>query len=199
MVEHTATGDDGLLTIAEIARRYKLPESTARFYCKRFRDYLPHVGHGKRRRYRPGVLDIFAVILEEIRKHKNANAVESVLAARFAKNIELDEARPQQQQQESNQVPAALAHLPQGLAQLVEHQGQALSAIAQALTRLADRADEADTLREQLEGSQRRLGELTRELKELRRLQDEAEKIHQQDLDQLRKTLNHLAAQVSAK
>ena len=41
-----APGDAKLLTIAEIAKQFQLPESTARFYCKRFMDFMPHVGHG---------------------------------------------------------------------------------------------------------------------------------------------------------
>lgn len=189
----------GLLTIAEIARQFDLPESTARFYCKRFMDFLPHVGEGKRRRYRRQVLDVFAVILAEIRKRKNATAVESVLAARFPRNIDTaaPPAPPSGAVVPAESVPVAVMHPdPAGqIMNLMETQGQAIGRIADALGRLAEREEEISRLRSRLEAKETELDAMREELLHLRKLQDDSEVIHQQDLEQLRKWMGHLASE----
>ena len=48
---------EALLSIADISRHFSLPESTTRYYCKRFAAYIPSVGEGRRRRYRSETLD----------------------------------------------------------------------------------------------------------------------------------------------
>ena len=198
MPDH-APGEHGLLTIAEIARHYNLPESTARFYCKRFMDYLPHMGEGKRKRYRGEVIDVFAVILAEIKKRKNAGAVEAVLAERFPRNIEIG--GPAQAHDSNLAVREAAMPVPEmgHLAAIVQGQGQALVKIADALTRLADKDDAVLSLKEQLAVRDTELDGLRQEMKTMRRLQDDAESMHQQDVETLRKWLSQLAQQLASK
>ena len=74
---------EGLLSIADISRHFSLPESTTRYYCKRFSGFIPSVGEGRRRRYRPETLDVIAVILDQMQKSRTAAAVEDALHARF--------------------------------------------------------------------------------------------------------------------
>lgn len=81
-VEPEYNGVD-FLSIAELARRLGLPESSTRFYCKRFAAYLPHLGAGRRRRYSPQVLDILRRILFLMAKNKDARGVEKELPAYF--------------------------------------------------------------------------------------------------------------------
>ena len=76
--------DRFMLTISELAKRYDLAESTARYYCKRFRQFLPHVGTGKRRRYLESGVPVFEDILAAMQKNKNANAVEVYLQAKYS-------------------------------------------------------------------------------------------------------------------
>ena len=181
-----------LLTIAELAKRFDLPESTARFYCKRFLDYLPHAGAGKRRRYRPEVLEIFPVLLKAMEELKNASAVEEYLAARFPRNAEFSAAT------RGAPAPGNDASLaPQAVGGLLRAQTKALQDIAAALERLGDRDREMTRQAEALAQSQGSIQELKDEVRSLRRLQDEAERIHQQDLEQLRKWLSHLAQEQS--
>ena len=59
----TASPTEGLLSIADISRHFSLPESTTRYYCKRFAAFIPSVGEGRRRRYRPETLEVIAAIL----------------------------------------------------------------------------------------------------------------------------------------
>ena len=57
---------DELLTIKEIARQLDLPESNIRYYRDRFEDFLPYVGEGRKRRYKPEALDVFRFIVSEL-------------------------------------------------------------------------------------------------------------------------------------
>ncbi len=77
-----------LLSIAELARKLKLPESTARYYCKRFADFIPSVGQGRRRRFRPETVEVLELVLEQMRRSRTALAVEEVLEQRFARNAQ---------------------------------------------------------------------------------------------------------------
>lgn len=79
----TASRTEGLLSIADISRHFSLPESTTRYYCKRFAAFIPSVGEGRRRRYRPETLEVIAAILEQMQTSRTAAAVENTLLARF--------------------------------------------------------------------------------------------------------------------
>ena len=63
-----ATATASLLSIADISRHFSLPESTTRYYCKRFAAYIPSVGEGRRRRYRHETLTVIAAILEQMQE-----------------------------------------------------------------------------------------------------------------------------------
>ena len=183
-----------LITIAELAREHGLPESTARFYCKRFLSFMPYVGQGKRRRYKPEAREVFAAILEQMQRTKNANAVEAALAARFPS---VNGTTPESGLvHASQQVAAAPAGFdPKAVSLLLKAQGKALVEIAGAVARLAEKEGEIEDLRARLERSEAKSLSLGQELQVLKRMQDEAEKVHQQDLEQLRKWMSHLAAE----
>ena len=85
----TPTQQETLLSIADIARHFDLPESTARYYCKRFAEHIPSVGEGRRRRYRPETLEVIALVLEEMQKSRTAASVEELLATQFPRNVEI--------------------------------------------------------------------------------------------------------------
>jgi DNA-binding transcriptional MerR regulator len=77
-MKHAAAAQSRL-TIADMARRLKLPESTTRYYCKRFAAHLPHEGDGRTRRYLPEAVDILQAIAQGMRENKNALAVDVAL------------------------------------------------------------------------------------------------------------------------
>ena len=56
---------ESLLSIADISRHFSLPESTTRYYCKRFAQFIPSVGDGRRRRYRRETLDVIPQYLSK--------------------------------------------------------------------------------------------------------------------------------------
>lgn len=188
--------DPGLLTIAELAKRYDLPESTARYYCKRFLDFLPHSGHGKRRRYRPEAMDVFAIILPEMKKRKDAAAVEAVLEESFPR-VAVDESDAASAPSHKGSGGAFAADVDgSAFMAAIERQNEALQGIASALARLASTQGEIKALKELVARQQTALERLGNELTRIRSLQDDAESTHQQDMEQLRRHLGHLAGEL---
>ncbi len=181
----TATAEN-LLSIADISRHFSLPESTTRYYLKRFSSYIPSVGEGRRRRFRPETLDIITAILEEMKQSRTAQAVEDALAVRFPRN-----AVAVMPNQECAQVAApAMTQgvVPQVLINMLERQTQALELIAQTFPLLAERLQPAQTpvaaIQDTPEDDEK--ASLRKELADLRLLLEASEKTQQADLEQLR-------------
>lgn len=213
---------DDLLTIADIARRLSLPESTARYYCKRFAAFMPTVGDGRRRRYRTGTLAIIEAIIEAMHTARTASAVEAILARRFPRNAAVQPASgraaaaehasatsataspPIQPVTMTEGAPAPAAAMPllgvggmepgQALYALIEHQTRALDTIAAALSTLAARQSAIDLLADLARTAEGEVGNIRKDVATLRLLLDSSEKIHQQDLDQLRDWLGRVIA-----
>lgn len=168
---------EGLLSIADISRHFSLPESTTRYYCKRFSGFIPSVGEGRRRRYRPETLDVIAAILDQMQKSRTAAAVEDALHARFPQNaLALAEATPATPADDTR---LGQQVLPAAALQLMERQTAALEGIAQLLHELVQRIPAPAPQGEALSS-------LRRDMDTLRILLDSAEKTQQADLNQLR-------------
>ncbi|MDR2694944.1 MAG: MerR family transcriptional regulator [Deltaproteobacteria bacterium] len=183
------SADERLLTIADIARHFSLPESTARYYCKRFAAYMPVCGEGRRKRYRKGALDVIRAVLEAMRDTRTAASAEAMLAAHFPCNA-LSLMDPVASAPLSDDMLPALG---QGLPlQLLEQQSRALEGIASALALLVRRQDDLEALAGQARAAQEENKILRAELARLRLLVDSSEKIHQQDMDQIRTWLGRL-------
>lgn len=196
--------ENSLLSIADIARHFDLPESTARYYCKRFAEHIPSVGEGRRRRYRPETLEVIALVLEEMQKSRTAASVEELLAVQFPRNVEirpLSVSLPPAHEKNDLQVmtaspvatvtPQEAMPLPDSPAvlQLLERQTAALEGMLQVLRVLVERmplpagstgAEQAAT------------PELQKEVQTLRTLLEACEKNHQADLEQIRKWVGKL-------
>lgn len=197
--------EPSLLSIADIARHFDLPESTARYYCKRFAEHIPSVGEGRRRRYRPETLDVIALVLEEMQKSRTAASVEELLATQFPRNAEI---RPLNllvpsapAGQPLRAVPAttidgdgaqdlsSLSGSPAVL-QLLERQTTALEGMLQVLRLLVERMPlpAGGTSTEPSAA----VPELVKEVRTLRTLLEACEKNHQSDLEQIRKWVGKL-------
>lgn len=176
----TATPNESLLSIADISRHFSLPESTTRYYCKRFAAFIPSVGEGRRRRFRPETLDVIAAILDQMQKSRTAAAVEDILQSRFPRNaLAVAQTAPPA-------VPAG-AHpdfFSAAVLQLLERQTVAMEGISQLMHHFIERlplpAAPADTA--STEDNQA----LRKEVETLRTLLHASEKTQQADLDQLR-------------
>lgn len=79
-----------LLTMAQIAKELNLAESTARFYRDRFEDFIPFVGEGRKKRYKPETVDVLRFIAEGFNRNLTAIDIENGLSRMFAMNIEAE-------------------------------------------------------------------------------------------------------------
>ena len=169
---------ESLLSIADISRHFSLPESTTRYYCKRFAQFIPSVGDGRRRRYRRETLEVISAILEQMQKSRTAAAVEDALNARFPRNaVAVADAAA------SNAVAdLAVNHdfLPSAALQILERQTNAIEGIAHLLQLVVQRLPAPSA------AAAPEVGQLRQEVANLRTLLDASEKTQQADLDQLR-------------
>lgn len=187
-----ALTDDSLLSIADISRHFSLPESTTRYYCKRFSAFIPSVGEGRRRRYRRETLEVIAAILEEMQKSRTAAAVETALETRFPRNAlalgNEHACRPVAAASGESLLSASALHL-------LERQTHALELIAELmrlfLERMPPQGDTASDLG-------RRQERLRTDLETLRLLLQTSEKTQQEDLEQLRTWMQRLVRQRAA-
>ncbi len=180
-----ASMDEALLSIADISRHFSLPESTTRYYCKRFAAFIPSVGEGRRRRYRRETLDVIAAILEQMQKSRTAAAVEEALQARFPRNA-LAVSNPEMPaQQLSNPVPD---FFPTAALQLLERQTLALEGLSDLMRLVVERLPLADAEPAMAEDNLR----LHKEVETLRTLLLASEKNQQADLEQLRRWMTRV-------
>lgn len=177
---------ESLLSIADISRHFSLPESTTRYYCKRFAAFIPSVGEGRRRRYRPETLDVIAAILEQMQKSRTAAAVEDALLTRFPSNaVAVAGNAPLQAVQ-----PPAQDFFPSAALQLMERQATALEGIAQLLHAVMERLPaQAGQATPNASGQNT---DLRQELDTLRLLLHSSEKTQQADLEQLRQWMGRV-------
>ncbi len=71
------------LSLADMARHFSLPESTARYYCKRFAPFMTIYGDGRRKRYGHECLTVIGTIIEHMKMGKTAQMVEEILLTQF--------------------------------------------------------------------------------------------------------------------
>lgn len=167
---------ESLLSIADISRHFSLPESTTRYYCKRFAHFIPSVGDGRRRRYRRETLEVIAAVLEQMQKSRTAAAVEDALNARFPRNaVAIADATTA-----VAEIPAGGDFLPSAALQILERQTCAIEGIAHLLQLVVQRLPAPGG------APSPEVGQLRKEVADLRTLLDSSEKTQQADLDQLR-------------
>ena len=142
-----------VLTNADIARQLDLPESTIRYYRDRFEAFLPIVGEGRQRRYRPEALEVFRVIAETLRSNGTASDVESALSRMFPRAMPTDRKSQQQdavaQQQPSLQLSEQLAVVLRQQYEAIGHQSAAIETLTQEVAELRRQLAARDETREQ--------------------------------------------------
>lgn len=76
-----------LYSIAAIAKVLDQPESTLHYWKNRFDAFLPSVGEGRHKRFRPEALDIFKTIHQLLRQGLSAADVRVELSRLFPMNV----------------------------------------------------------------------------------------------------------------
>ena len=77
-----------LYTIADMAERLGIPESSARFYRNRYREFIPAVGEGRGRRYPPEALEVLRLAAALSRSGTPQSVIEQELGSRYERIIE---------------------------------------------------------------------------------------------------------------
>lgn len=75
--------DKRVLSVAEIARRLDVPESTVHYWKNRFAQHLPSVGQGRQKRFKPEAVEIFGTIAEMLGAGHPAGEVMDTLAQQY--------------------------------------------------------------------------------------------------------------------
>ncbi len=188
------------LSMTELARRLDLPESTMRYYCKRFAGYLPYKGEGRRRRYAPETESILAFIATAMHRNKNATAVELMLQSGQYMHTASATVAAEQAVAPGHAVAAGSG---ERLLAVMERQAEALGQISASLSvfvgqlarygeAVASRGGEPNMAPEGAMADEWR-----REVTLLKQQMSTAEQVHQEDLEQLRKWLGHLSEAVA--
>lgn len=82
--------DERLLSVAEIARRLGVPESTVHYWKNRFAQHLPSLGSGRQKRFRAEAVEVFRVIAEMFSLGHSTQDVMETLGKRFPLTASLD-------------------------------------------------------------------------------------------------------------
>jgi len=76
-----------LLSVLTIAKRLNIPESTARYYCRQYADFLPSVGDGRGKRYREGAIEILQIVVDMAKDNRSSTDIASLLRQQFPVNM----------------------------------------------------------------------------------------------------------------
>lgn len=77
--------------MAQIAKQLNLAESTARFYRDRFEDFIPSIGEGRKKRYKPETIEVLRFIVEGYNRNLTAMDIKDGLSRMVPRNIEFEE------------------------------------------------------------------------------------------------------------
>ncbi|WP_019380328.1 MerR family transcriptional regulator [Actinomadura geliboluensis] len=112
------------MTIAEIAKVLDIPESTARYYRDSFIDYIPSVGEGRKKRYRPEASEVLRFIAEGFKRKLTAKEIEYGLSQMFPRNFDIEDTTAitsaATQQQSENEVKQYALQLQSALEQMTK-------------------------------------------------------------------------------
>jgi len=97
---------EGMYTIAEIARRLRIPESTIRYYRDRFPEFVPSVGQGRNRRYPQEAQEALRAIAEAMRSGVPEDIVRDMLRERFPVCVDTQQDTAVEQQQDATMLRA---------------------------------------------------------------------------------------------
>ncbi len=119
-----------LYTIAKIADILKLPESTVRYYRNRHSEYIPFIGHGRKRRYKKEGLEALRIIAEMANRNLTADEINSHLEANLNRTIDASEVT--------------------AITTAAEQQQPIIKALADNLNAIADQKKEIQELRDRI-------------------------------------------------
>lgn len=123
------------LTIAEIASRLDLPESTVRYYRDRFNEFVPVIGKGRQRRYPEEAVNVFHSIAEGLRNGQTATMVEETLGRLYPRNVNTAETEL------AHVVSGTPQQVAQAMVQVLYQQSEEIQAMRLSLEQIKDDLD----------------------------------------------------------
>lgn len=132
-----------LLTIAEIAKRLNHPESTVRSWRNRYDAWIPSVGSGRKKRYKPEAVRVFAVIAESVAEERSFDDIAERLTADFPRSIDY---RKDNSSDNAASTTMALYTPTTALQRMIEGQDLLIRALADQAARQA----EMDAMRQEI-------------------------------------------------
>lgn len=169
-----------LLTMAQIAKKLNLAESTARFYRNRFEEFIPFVGEGRKKRYTHETVEVLRFIAEGFNRNLTAMDIKDGLSRMVAKNIEFEEvtattiaAAQQQTENEQKQHTLQLQIALEQMSTTMQIMANQKEEIAELRKHIADVENQQQEQREyintKLEERDRKLLESIREIQETKK------------------------------
>lgn len=114
------------LTIKEIARRLEVPESNIRYYRDRFHEFLPAVGQGRKKRYKPQALEVFRYIVQAYQNDLSTDQIVYKLQQEFPRHLLPAQNLQDTEQEEAYQQQISFHGLLHSQASTLERLSQAL-------------------------------------------------------------------------
>lgn len=83
-----------MYTISEIAEKIEIPESTVRFYRNKFKQWVPEVGEGRKKRYTEKSVEVLDFIATQMRQtNRTQDEIEAALSLRYGVLVEAETQR----------------------------------------------------------------------------------------------------------
>jgi len=152
-----------LLTLAEVAKELKAPDSTIRYRAKLFDEFLPYVRRGGKKLYRGEAIEVFRAIDECLRNGYNRNQIATELTKCFpsageTSNIGGVPATTTSQQRNNEALPAILsqfAEVQNNLIEILRQQTEINRKLEARIKHLEDRKGFWEVLFDRIFGSRR--------------------------------------------
>jgi DNA-binding transcriptional MerR regulator len=169
-----------LMTMAEVAKELDIPESTARYYRDSFIDFIPSVGEGRKKRYRPETVEVLRFIAEGFKGKLTVTEIETGLSQIFPRNLDIEQPTATttavvQQQSESEvkqyalQLQMALEQMGKTM-QVIADQKEEISELRKHVTDVEKRQQEQqEYINTKLEERDRKPIESLREIQEVKK------------------------------
>jgi DNA-binding transcriptional MerR regulator len=169
-----------LMTMAEVAKELDIPESTARYYRDSFIDFIPSVGEGRKKRYRPETVEVLRFIAEGFKGKLTAMEIETGLSQVFPRNLDMEQpvatTTAVVQQQSENEVKQYALQLQMALEQMgktmqvIANQKEEISELRKHLADVEKKQQEQqEYIQTKLEERDRKLIESLREIQEVKK------------------------------
>ena len=139
------------LTMKELAEMLKIPESTCRYYRDRFPGYIPTVGEGKKRRYKPEAADMLRLIALGFENNKTATEIEIELSRVYGIYTELEKVTQPTAAAQQQPVLEYFNHVNNILEMVTKHQAEHIRQLQEDNQAQAQQLNELQQRLEQLE------------------------------------------------